>query len=196
MKGLSLKILWASLSLGLYLALCRWWAGQDRPPNAIYLCVVLWAALCAVTARLWDLRSAHVLIVTIGAAAFAAIWSLTLVDFPPQAVEHLPVLGAWLLLVGPIILTPFVGLIWPRNGPLLAALMMALADPALLPVRMWNSNVNVAGGWGEYPFPALPVEIILLVVSTALGLGGGYLGSRVRRRLVAARGLSSGSGCS
>ena len=195
MRGPLLRVLVTLLSLGFYLGVCRWWAGRDRAPDAFYVCVVLWPALLVVSTRIWKLPARNVLTVGLGAAAFGTIWSLTLVDFPPEALEHCSPACEWLLVLVPILFTPLVGLILSDSGPLVAGLMIALADPLLLPVRMWNSNANVAGGWSMYPYPSVLGELILLLVTVSLGLGGGYLGSRLRRRCVRAKRSPQATGC-
>jgi hypothetical protein len=177
------KVALTALIVGVYLALCRLWAGHVGTYTAIYECALLWLALSLVVARIWRLGARQTLYLGGGAALCVALWSPLLVDFPNESVERWPLAFRWLLFLGPVFIAFIAGLHSPSKGPLMGALILTLSDLGLLPVRIWNSNAHVAGGWAEYPFPSLPAEIIFLLVSACLGIGFGWVGSRLRLRL-------------
>jgi len=178
-----LRALWTFVSVGFYLSVCRGWAAWVGV-HAIALSAALWLPLLVGVARIWNLGWKRTAAVGVGAALACAMWSPSFVDFPSPWAERSPWGG--LLFLGPVIIAFFVGLMLTDGGPLAAGLVVALADPALLPVRIWNSDTHVAGGWSMYPYPAFQMEIPGLLVFTAFGIGAGYLGERLRR-LFAAR---------
>jgi hypothetical protein len=148
-----------ALLLVFYVGAFHVWGGG---PHAASVAALLWPLVVwIVTARIWLLRWPQAVAVGLAAIAAVAIWSTTLVDFPSPAVERLPWVFEWLLVLAPILLTPLAGLAAPKGGPLLAALAILLANAAMLPVWIANSNANVAGGWAMYPYPGVIGEIVL-----------------------------------
>lgn len=166
------------VSAGSYLIVCRWWAGRGGP-SAAWVAAAVWPILWVMVARIWRLRWSHALIVFLGAGLTCLAWSFQLVDFPPPWADNSPY--GWLFVFAPFIGAFMIGAVLGDRGPIVSALAIGLATPALLPVCIWNSNKGVAGGWSLYPYPWLPMELVSLLVSVLLGLGAGYLGTRLRR---------------
>ncbi len=149
----------------------------------LHVAGLAWVILAVVTSRLWHRRARHAFAVVLGGASAALVWSLVMLDFPPEAVERASVLSQWVLVVGPVLLAVAAGAVIPEGYLLAGGQMLLLGVIGVFPVGVWNVETHVAGGWWRYPYPTPVAGMLSLVLFTGMGVGGAWLGHRARQAI-------------
>jgi hypothetical protein len=173
----------AVLSFAVILAFILWcisW-GKQGPQTFPYGAEGVWWVLAWAIALLWRAEPKRVTLVVAGAVSATAVWSVTMVDFPPTLMDRHELIALAVSLT-PALLAGVVGVCLRDGYCLSGALMLLLGGVGVFPIAIWNTEIHVAGGWLEYPYPEPVSGLIGLVIMAGLGAGGAALGHRIAER--------------
>jgi hypothetical protein len=173
------NIILTLLIVSIYLAIPRAWDYFGYPYRFVAADIFLLIVFLIVV-WIWHFDLKRAIMLVAGVILFTAIWVQILFYFPYAILERFHWLSPWLLVLAPILLTPFVGLMDPKEGPLLAALMIAIANSLLFPSGLVDPDANSIDALSMYSSPSFPIQIAFLTILTALALGGGCLGAKLR----------------
>lgn len=141
-----------------------------------------WAWLAVVVAPLWQRRLLPALGLIGLVAVVAAAWGPAQLDFSPEWVDQ-SAFASWGLGLAGLAVAAVGGALFRARPGVHAAVIVLLAEVALLPVYIENTSAHVAGGWAEYPYPSPVGYLIVVGVEMSLAAAGAAVLARRWKRV-------------